>query len=477
MHRTIGHFVSALRQADLAVSPAETLDAMAALEIIGVRDKRLVHDTLSIVLAKTLEEKEEFDRCFERFFSFNQFSDTRFLSGRQIDLVGPDPETEDRQGEDKVGHAVSAPANHPASKRRKRRQQAHQLSRLAELILTGDQAGLSLALLAAAKRVSLSRIKTLRERGLYSQRILVQLGINQLNDDINSLSGNPESPIALVEELKQAKSYIIREVRQFVEEQYYLLVDASGSRFITESLMKTRLTNAHEHYYDRVKDTVRKLAHQLAKQHARRKRVVNRGQMDIRRTIRKNVAYDGSLVEIQWKRIKRQRPRIFILCDVSGSVKNVSRFLLTFVYSLNEVLPQLRSFVFANEFGEVSEYFSGYRLEEAIAMSLEDYGKGSTDYGQAFHHFEKQFLADVDSKSTIIILGDSRNNYYGNGVKSLLKMYKKCRQLIWLNPEDRSQWRTGDAEMSAYLPACHAAIVCNSLADLQKIATRMLGYN
>ncbi len=476
MHRTIGNFVSALRQADLAVSPAETIDAMAALEIVGVDNKKLVHDTLSIVLAKTLEEKEEFDRCFERFFSFNQFGRLILAADDKADLSPSDSGTTSRDSEGETGDHLSVSEKLPGRQRGKRRQQTYNFCALAELILNGDQVGLSLALIAAAKSVSLQQIKSLRERGLFSQRILIHLGINQLDEDISRLSESPEPQPALLEQLKQAKSYITNEVRDFVEEQFYLLVDASGNRFITESLMKARLTNTHEYYYDRVKDTVRKLAHQLAKQHARRRRVESRGQMDIRRTIRKNVAYDGSLVEIEWKQVKRQQPKVFVLCDVSGSVKNVSRFLLTFVYSLSEVLPQVRSFVFANEFGEVSQYFSGYRVEEAIAMSLDDFGKGSTDYGQAFHKFEKRFLGDVDSKSTIIILGDSRNNYYRNGADSLLKMYKKCRQLIWLNPENRSQWKTGDAEMAAYLPACHSAVVCNSLTDLQKIATRVLRY-
>jgi uncharacterized protein with von Willebrand factor type A (vWA) domain len=73
LEKTIGNFVVALRRADVAVSPAETLDAMAAIDIVGIDDKKLFQNTLSIILAKTPEEKAQFDLCFNRFFSFNQF--------------------------------------------------------------------------------------------------------------------------------------------------------------------------------------------------------------------------------------------------------------------------------------------------------------------------------------------------------------------------------------------------------------------
>ncbi|MEX2326484.1 MAG: hypothetical protein WD558_02025, partial [Pseudomonadales bacterium] len=74
MEKTLGDFVVALRKADFEVSPAETLDAMNALQIIGLEDRRLLRDTLSLVLAKTPDEKAMFQVCFDRFFSFNQFS-------------------------------------------------------------------------------------------------------------------------------------------------------------------------------------------------------------------------------------------------------------------------------------------------------------------------------------------------------------------------------------------------------------------
>lgn len=467
MEKTIENFVGALRRADVPVSPAETLDAMAALEIVGFNDKTLFQNTLSIIFAKTPEEKAQFDLCFDRFFSFDKLAqDSQELKRIQSEFLELSAQGLALEPADKRQRKRSA---------RNRRASAYYDSRLGNILLSGNANDLALALLQAAEEISLNRIKSLRERGIYTRRILLHLGINQLDSEIDRLSRETDDkPRKTALLLSEARGYLVEQVKAYVDEQYLLLVDASGNRFLTDALLETKLSNAQVYYFEHLKETVRKLAHQLAKRHAKRKKVANRGQLDFRKTIRKNVAYDGSLFELQWKQVKHERPAIFVLCDVSGSVRNVSRFLLTFLYSLNEVLPRVRSFVFSNELGEVTEYFEQYGLDEAVDMSLDDYGKGSTDYGSAFRIFADMCLKDVDSRSTVIILGDGRNNYFANGADTLKKISKKCRQLIWLNPEQRDRWRTGDAEMAAYLPACHAADVCNSLSDLQKIASRVL---
>jgi uncharacterized protein len=465
--KTIGDFVGALRKADIPVSPAETLDAMAALEIVGLDDKRLLQDTLSIILAKTPEEKESFDLCFRRFFSFQQFDEqpdfltelhSNYLELNSSDSTGNEERPDKSQNKD-----------------RQRRPLAHHSSELGHMLLSGSVDELAVAMAEAAKSVSLDQIKTLRERGIYTQRILIHLGLGHLDDEITRLQEeSDERSTQTANLLLKARAYLREQVRDYVEEQYLLKVDGTGDRFITDALTQTKLTNIQVYYFDRIRETIRKLAHQLAKRHAKKKKIVNRGQLDIRKTLRKNQGYDGNLFELEWKQTRLERPKVFVVCDVSGSVKNVARFLLTFLYGLNEVLPNVRSFVFSGELGEVSDYFESYSLEEAIEMSLQDFGKGSTDYGQAFRTFRDLSLGDIDSRSTVIILGDARNNYFGTGVEHLKKVSQKSRQVIWLNPEQRSQWETGDSEMQTYLPACHFADVCNSLPDLQRIVSRVL---
>lgn len=470
MEKTLGDFVLALRRSDVPVSPAESLDAMSAMALIGVENRRLLHDTLALILAKSPEEKALFDVCFDRFFSFHQFgnagpatadvpSETATAGG------GPDLSAADK---------LEQP---PASKRRRRDppQQAHHHSKLGHLLLEDDQSELALLMVRAAAEVKLERIRTLRERSLFVRRILVHMGMSLLESEIERLRQSGDELAALTAyQLTEAARYLTEQVREFVEEQYYLLVDGSGTRFLTEAVTDTRLTNMQPYYFDHIREAVRKLANQLAKRHAKRRKVVNRGQLDVKRTLRSNLQYDGALFDIKWKQTRLERPKVFVICDVSGSVKNISRFLLTFLYSLGEVLPKVRSFAFSNELGEVTDIFDRYPLEEAIEMSLDDYGKGATDYGLAFKRFRELALRDLDNRSTVIVLGDSRNNYYDSGEAALKQIASKARQVIWLNPEPRDKWEEGDAEMQTYLPYCDFADVCNSLPDLERMVTRVL---
>ena len=56
-------------------------------------------------------------------------------------------------------------------------------------------------------------------------------------------------------------------------------------------------------------------------------------------------------------------------------------------------------------------------------------------------------MDDVDNRTTIIILGDARNNYGEAHGEVLKEMYDRCKRLIWLNPESRISRSTGDSEM------------------------------
>ena len=145
-----------------------------------------------------------------------------------------------------------------------------------------------------------------------------------------------------------------------------------------------------------------------------------------------------------------------------------------FLYSLAEVLPKARSFAFSSDLGEVTRLFAQSNLEEAMARTMRDYGNGSTDYGQMLLDFKNNCMDDVDKKTTIIILGDARNNYGDTQSQILKEMYDKAKRVIWLNPEPKMSWTVGDAEMNKYAPCCHQTEVCNSLMHLERVVSNLL---
>ena len=208
--------------------------------------------------------------------------------------------------------------------------------------------------------------------------------------------------------------------------------------------------------------------------YSRRKKVFRRGQLNLPRTLRHNMGYDGNIFELHWKSVKIDRPKVFAICDVSGSVANYARFMLMFLYSLEEVMPKVRSFAFSSDLAEVTQLFERNGIEDAIAKTLRDYGGGSTDYGQAFEDFRHKCLDDVDKRTTIIILGDARNNYGDPRTEILKEMHDRAKRILWLNPEPRATWNVGDAEMRRYIAHVHQAEECNSLLHLERIVGNLL---
>ena len=186
------------------------------------------------------------------------------------------------------------------------------------------------------------------------------------------------------------------------------------------------------------------------------------------------MSYDGHIFDLHWKSVKVDRPKVFAICDVSGSVANYARFMLMFLYSLEEVMPKVRFFAFSSDLAEVTELFARNKIEDAIAKTLRDYGGGSTDYGQALVDFKRKCLKDVDNRSTIIILGDARNNYGEAKQEILQAIYLRSKRVIWLNPESRNTWNVGDAEMRKYTPYVHQAEECNSLLHLERTVSNLL---
>ncbi len=160
--------------------------------------------------------------------------------------------------------------------------------------------------------------------------------------------------------------------------------------------------------------------------------------------------------------------------DVSGSVANVSRFFLMFLHSLTEILPNVRTFAFSNKAGEVTDLFENKDIEVAAAETLLLNGGGSTDYGQAFVDLEGLLENNIDRKTTVIILGDARSNYGDPRCDVLKTIQEKSKRILFLNPEPKSVWGTGDSEMLRFVPYCSKSKVCSSLFDLERVVDDML---
>ena len=479
MDQTLSKFIGALRNSDIRVSTAETLDAFKTVNLVGYEDRALLKNALSLVLPKTCDEKDVFSECFDRFFSFEEIgsSDTGAEQGNMQegeqnsgDAQGNGNEPGGGSGEQASGAGDMADQEHlpPGSL-------ADASSALGQLLMRNDRAELTVQMAQAGEAAEVEKIIVFTQKGLYTRRIMENMGLGDLVQEIIGKGQSEQLPERrLARELKLRQEILREQVRDYVERQFLLHADHTGMRLREELLRKVKLSNVEHRNFRVIQEIVTRMAKKLITLHSRRRKICKRGQLNVPRTLRHNMSYDGAIFDLRWKSVKIERPRVFAICDVSGSVANYSRFMLMFLYSLEEVMSKVRSFAFSSELGEVSETFSRYPLDEAITKTLHHYSSGSTDYGQAFKDFKRICMSDVNNRSTIIILGDARNNYGEAHAEILKEMYDKSKRVIWLNPESRNTWNTGDAEMRKYSPYCHQVEECNSLMHLERVVSGLL---
>ena len=475
MDRTLGEFVTVLRKTGVEVSAAETIDAANTMELVGYADRETLKLSLGMVLAKTEGERELFGDCFERFFAFHQFSaqDDDQETGDEQDPDDPNAPARSDQAEGADGQAGGSGGGGMGQDG----EGGTGGAALRDLLLDRDQAGLALSMAQAARAVGLNQIVLFTQRGMFTRRIVEEMGLDEFDAEISELRRQEDAAAedaALLRRLEAARRFLFDEVRDFVEENISLHAASAGQQFRREFLKKAKLTNIERRHFDDMRDLVRKMAKRLNALYSRRRKVSKRGQLDVRKTLRGGLATDGVLFDTHWKSIKVDRPKVFVLCDVSGSVAAVARFLLMFLYSLSEVLPKVRSFAFSGRLGEISDLMDTLTIEEAIPLVLDQYGGMPTDYGRSLMDFRDLAIDDIDNRATVIILGDGRSNYGDPRADILRDVYRRARQVIWLNPEGKSLWNMGDAEMDRFSPYCTHAFVCNSLRNLERVVSKML---
>jgi len=488
MTEVLSDFIRALRAADVRVSTSESIDAGNVLDLVGFGDRLTLRNGLSQVLAKSEYEKEAFRDTFDRFFAFDQFKQK--APGDPQDSEDGEGNESEQSADGQDGEQQGSAGGQPQSGGGRREGQPSGGERaegdaegeggaefpdLVEMLESGDQAALQMALADAAREAQLNRIRLFTQRGMYVRRMMEIMGLNGLQDEIERREDNGEE--ARADNLRGLRDQLRADVRDYVEKQLEIFTANAGRQLREEVLSQVRLGNVDARDMKIMRGLVAKMAKRLVALHSRRKKVDKRGHLDVRRTIRANVEFDGLMFHTIWKQKKIDRPKVMAICDVSGSVAQVSRFLLMFLYSIQEVLPRVRSFAFSGELGETTDMFEQTKkIEEAIAKALRDHGGGSTDYGQAFVDFERLAMDDVDHRTTVLILGDARSNYSNPRGDILKKIHARARRVIWLNPEGKSMWNSGDSEMKRLQPYCDTAVTCASLKDLERVVSELLRH-
>ncbi len=466
MQAVLGDFLRALRAAEIPVSPAEAIDAHRAIATVGYADRILLRDALCSAVAKSEPEAARFTRCFEDFFARDQFRP----GTDEEDAGGNAGDTGDAEvGNDSPDPLDSLPEDLPDTP-------------LLRMLAEDDREALAYMMEHAAVETGVSNVRYITQRGLMMRRILVAMGIQDLEAAIAAVgdgggegggggAGAAENSAATLEIWR---NQLLDQARRYVERQIALHARPAAEQLRREFLTETSLSAIERRDLERMHEIIRRMARRLAIRYDRRRRRFRRGQLDLRRTLRRNMAHDGVPFDVEWKRVRIDRPKVAVVCDVSRSVEAASRFLLLFLYSLNEVMARLRAFAFSDRLVEVGDLLEDGSAEQAVPGILDRIGFRPTDYGAALSDFTEQYGDAVDRDTTVVILGDARSNHGEPRVDLMRSLHDRAKAVIWLNPEPRAFWGQGDSEMLRYLPFCHVAAKARTVRDLERVVEDVL---
>jgi uncharacterized protein with von Willebrand factor type A (vWA) domain len=295
--------------------------------------------------------------------------------------------------------------------------------------------------------------------------LLQQLGMNQeaIDELMEGMEANRE---ALAEQIGQYVGQSIS--RQQVENQPDRQEQAAD-------LMHRPFKNLNEAEADLLREQLRRLVTQLRSRAALRRKKAKSGTLDVKKTIRANLRYGGVPMELQFKH-RHLKPKLLLVCDVSTSMRAVVEFLLRMIYELQDQVARAHSFAFIDDLESINEEFAEYPSDVAIEIVLTRLQPGyyNTDLGNSLNSLMMRHAETIDHRTTVIFVGDARNNYNDPRLDLMEQINRRCRRVIWLNPEHPRQWGTGDSDMLEYLPLAHAVHRVSNLAELTVAVDKLL---
>lgn len=456
MESRILQLISALRASGVRVSLAESAEAFSAVDLMGIQDRESFRLSLRATLIKDVKDLSTFDKLFPLFFG----------SGTPPEMGG-NP-SEDLTPEE-IQMLVEAMKNF-----------ADQLRQRMERLMNGEP--LSRAELEAlGQLVGLNQADNLQYQNWMTQRMMramafpeVQKAMRELMEQLQQMGMNRERVEQIREMIQQNMQGMQEQMRQFAGERIAENMSERPRGENIENLMNRpfqALSDADKKVLQR---EVKRLAAALRTRIALRQKRMKTGQMDPKATIRANLKYHGVPMEIR-HRDKIRKPKIVVICDVSTSMRFCSELMLSFLFALQGQVRKTHAFAFIDHLESISEDFSGTNADEAIQSVLWRMPSGhyNTDLGWSLNDFNKEYMDTLNSGTTLLIVGDGRNNYNDPRLDIFSTMARRATRTIWLNPEPDYMWN-GDSDMHKYAPLCNNVLKVSNLRELANAVDELM---
>jgi uncharacterized protein with von Willebrand factor type A (vWA) domain len=472
-------FIQELRKAGLPVSLTENLDAMEAVKHIPLEDREAFKYALAATLVKSNAHWKAFETVFEVYFS---------MRGPEYDIKG---KGEDGGLDDDELQALlqamqgDRPAGQGGAMEGLTPEELAEM--LYKALMQADE-----AMMRALARQAVSRYSGMepgRPVGgtYYLYRTLRQLDLEGLlqrmmEDERQQADGGltPLEERLARDEYESRLDKLRKEIEAEIRRR---LVADRGTEAMAKTLRKPLpedidFMHATREELSALRKALQPLTRKLAVRLARKRRHGRKGPLDFRNTMRHSLSYGGVPAEPKFRYPRPSKPEIMVIADISGSVAAFARFTLQLVYAISSQFSKVRSFVFIDGIDEVTRFFEGVEdITDAVHRVNTEadviWVDGHSDYGHAFDVFWEKWGKEITTKTTVLLLGDARNNYHASQAWVVQEMRKRARHVYWLNPEPRSYWDTGDSIVTEYAIHCDGAFECRNLKQLERFVEHL----
>ena len=456
MLATLHRFGDALRRGGLAISSFEIATAGRAMAAIDLSDRRAVRAALATTLVKRREHKALFDELFEQTFALSR--------DRASEL---EDEFEMLIGEEGAAAFLA---------------KALDLDPIAKALVglspgdpntLADAAGVSLDVGGGHSSVLAAPV--------IAYRFASAIGLDAARERVLELLSRE-----LPEELREAAAEIVsrREseirgsLRRHAAAKLTLATPNFRRQLSREALATRPFAGLNQRELAELRVEVDRMARALISQTQRRRSNPRRGRLNVAATMRRSISTGGVPFQPVFRLRQKRRPHIVLLCDISDSVRNASRFMLQLAYTVARLTEGVRAFAFVAELGELTGLFRGHSIETALSQVANGAVVNvlsNSNYGTALTMFAREHLGTVRSHSTVLVIGDGRSNYHDPGLEALAAIRQAAGQLLWINPESSALWGFGDSAMNEYRELCDRVFVAGNLLSFQNVMDQLFG--
>jgi uncharacterized protein len=426
-------FIHLLRYAGVRIGSGEVIDALNALTLLDLTNREDVRAGLKATLVKRSNEQAVFDKAFDLFFAPPEVRDERQSHYQQ--------------------------------------KQAHRQQMLDDATQDLNFQGMPLDLSDQEKTVYASIPEKDREK---------------LKDYIDKTAGgkNVEEHFRPLLEsvVKGSLSYWRKSLREELDlskapqtgdEELNALVEGVGSSGEGGfgSLLEEDMQNIADKDLPRARALIRKLARQMVARITRRYRQSKKHkQLDLRKSIRHNIRFGGTMFRLRYRSRRIQKPKLVLICDVSGSMARYASFVMQFIYGIHDVVGGIESFVFSENLERVTGYFRQGGDFTATMLDVvnrsSEWGRG-TNLGAALKTLRLKYPDALSGHSYVLIVSDTKTMALEDAVQELAKIKRMVKDVVWLNTLPEQDW-----EHSKTVGAFSGVVrifPCNTLSDLEKV--------